>query len=828
MAEQDVGGIIAHLRLDAEAFSAAITEAKGAATGLGEEISKVGESFKVAAGVTAAYAGSIALATKSAGNFEQQMADVGAVLNVSTDQLGALREIALSAGKTTEFSASQAAGALLELSKAGLKTSGEFRDALIPTLNLASAAHADIKTAVDSVDAALRVFNLKISDSSRLTNLFAAATATGQMSLSDLQEAMVSAGPTASLLGQQIEDVTAILRTLAEMGIRGRRAGMSLKQVFLDLANPSKEVADILQRQGISLGELSSLISKPVELFKRLHDANLSTAEAQKIFGNSGIALFSIIKNGVPELESLRNGITGTDAASRMAAQRMDTFNGSFKELRGTIEGLVIKFGSALLPIVRAWVDDVKGGVANLSDWITGHQALIQVLVVEVGKFLLLVTAITGAVKAWTTISAALEVVKTIQMGVALATSTATASLLAQRGAALIAGKALAGLTAVAPWLALAAAIAYVGDKILDWKEKQIDATSKSNALAASNRGLADSFARVASELEKTKGKTDELTAANEILERNGMRPNIKSHEDLERRIKGLQVAANERMRQDGASASESKKNSSMRMAAAQAEMGAVVSGSKKESAAQESLSMTEADAAALAVGYTQQEMFQYQQRKTALLVLAESGKVTWSDYYTWLATEGQKFNDTEALRILAWQDFQNSVLQGAQSAWSSTIDSMISGTVSFTDGVKGLWEGLKSSVIKAIADMAAKWMAFSMLKGVLGLLGGVGGAIFGGLFSGGGMVPGAQGGFLPASEDMLIGVQSGEAVLSQRGVAAVGGPGGVASINKGAGSGDTFIFNVKSLTGQIDQASADYVVKCIQQAKRQYAGVIA
>jgi hypothetical protein len=76
----------------------------------------------------------------------------------------------------------------------------------------------------------------------------------------------------------------------------------------------------------------------------------------------------------------------------------------------------------------------------------------------------------------------------------------------------------------------------------------------------------------------------------------------------------------------------------------------------------------------------------------------------------------------------------------------------------------------------------------------------------------------------------MLIGVRSGEAVINERGVAALGGPSAIAQVNAGVtgGGGDTFQFSIKSLTGQVDQASIDFIVKAIQQGKRSRAGALA
>lgn len=98
------------------------------------------------------------------------------------------------------------------------------------------------------------------------------------------------------------------------------------------------------------------------------------------------------------------------------------------------------------------------------------------------------------------------------------------------------------------------------------------------------------------------------------------------------------------------------------------------------------------------------------------------------------------------------------------------------------SEGGGGLGD-IGSAIVGAIGTIVGA--AFGGIGTVVGgLLGGITGSL--GLFHQGGVIPSAHQGLFLAHDERLIKALSGEAVLSRRGVAAIGGPAGVAAINRG------------------------------------------
>lgn len=105
--------------------------------------SEIAMSFGVA---TAALGGGLAVSTKKAMDFEQQMSSVKAVMNPAeaNQYSAALTELAIKLGADTKYSALEAAQGMEELVKAGVSTKDILNGALKGALSLATAGELEL------------------------------------------------------------------------------------------------------------------------------------------------------------------------------------------------------------------------------------------------------------------------------------------------------------------------------------------------------------------------------------------------------------------------------------------------------------------------------------------------------------------------------------------------------------------------------------------------------------------------------------------------------------------------------------------------------------
>lgn len=123
-----------------------------------QSLNLVGSAF-TKVGVAAAAASTVAIAKFA--TFDQAMSAVSAATHESADNMKLLEQAALDAGARTAFSATEAANAIEELSKAGVSTADILSGGLDGALDLAAAGGLGVAEAAGIAAVALKTFNLE-------------------------------------------------------------------------------------------------------------------------------------------------------------------------------------------------------------------------------------------------------------------------------------------------------------------------------------------------------------------------------------------------------------------------------------------------------------------------------------------------------------------------------------------------------------------------------------------------------------------------------------------------------------------------------------------
>lgn len=125
--------------------------AASASTNLIQQVAGISLAYAAFNGIKTAIGGAI---TKSA-DFEAKLSSIKAVTGSSAETMAQFKDAAIKAGAETAFSASEAADAIEELSKAGVSTKDILAGGLTGALNLATAGELDLKSAAEIASTAL-------------------------------------------------------------------------------------------------------------------------------------------------------------------------------------------------------------------------------------------------------------------------------------------------------------------------------------------------------------------------------------------------------------------------------------------------------------------------------------------------------------------------------------------------------------------------------------------------------------------------------------------------------------------------------------------------
>lgn len=321
-------------------------------------------------------------ALQTSGEFEQSMANAASVSGATGEELQKMTDVAREMGKTTVFSASEAADAMYYMASAGYKAE-QMAEAIEPILNLASATQNDLAYTTDTVIATLNQFQLESSDAERVSNVFAAAIGYSQATLEKLGNSMAYVGPVANSLGWSLEDTTGALSVLYNAGYDGSMAGTSLRQSLVSLMNPSTSAKKIFEELGLELKDLDPTTNNFADIVDRLKESGLTTAQAMEVFGaRAGPGMMALLAQGGDAIRETTEAITDTQSASEMAAKQVDTMQGSAKLMKSMIEEVAISIGDILIPMLRELMEKY---LMPITEKFSGLSTVSKELVVKIG-----------------------------------------------------------------------------------------------------------------------------------------------------------------------------------------------------------------------------------------------------------------------------------------------------------------------------------------------------------------------------------------------------------------------------------------------------------
>ncbi|MEH5445510.1 phage tail tape measure protein [Klebsiella pneumoniae] len=322
---------------------------------------KVGLSISGMASRLAGLAGaglSIGTIVTTSRQYGQALSDLQAITGATAAEMKALDLAAQEMGRTTEYSASQAAEALKLMASAKpelLKTSDGLQKATNSALILAQAAGTTLPDATRTLALSLNQYGASAQEADRYINVLAAGAKYGSSEIVDTAAAIKNGGVAAAQAGVSFEQLNAAIQVLAEREIKGGEAGTALRNVILNL---EKGTDKSLKPSVVGLSQALTTLS----------GKNLSTAQAVKLFGVENLNAASILVQNRSKLDELTASLTGTKTAHEQASIRVNNLNGDLLGLSSAFEGMVIKIGQSSNGPLRSGIQVATEALNSLAD----------------------------------------------------------------------------------------------------------------------------------------------------------------------------------------------------------------------------------------------------------------------------------------------------------------------------------------------------------------------------------------------------------------------------------------------------------------------------
>ena len=393
--------LIVKISADTSAFKRAINTISRDVQGMGTTISKIGDSFTP---ISVGAAGLFAAAIKSGAEFEAKMSQVSAVGQVYGKELDALTEKAKEIGLQTKFSASEAADGLLYMGQAGWSAQ-ESLEGIDAVMTLAAAGALDVGRASDIVTDAITAMGYSAKDSAKFVDILAVTASSSNTTVDKMGDSFKFASQIAGTLGINLEDLSLALGLMANASVKGQNAGTSLRAGLVNLAKPTKQMKDAMEKYNVALVTNADGSVNLRATMQQLRTSMAGLDETQQaaalsaIFGKTALSGWAAIVNASDDdFNRLAGAIdNSTGKAKEMQDTMMNNTEGSVKKMMSAIEGALIAVFEAISPVVT----DVANVITELANKFASLDKDTQAFIITglaIGGLVAPVMKVVGAV----------------------------------------------------------------------------------------------------------------------------------------------------------------------------------------------------------------------------------------------------------------------------------------------------------------------------------------------------------------------------------------------------------------------------------------------
>ena len=362
------------------AYKKGLKDAEGNAS---SSTSKIGGAFKTVgkAAKTAMAAGSAAAVafTKtsidSGMNFDTAMSQVAATMGTTVDKIGNVEAKAEEMGRTTKYTATEAAEGMNILAQAGLSADEQI-SGIGTVLNLASAGAMSLEESASYTAGAVKGFGDSMSNASYYADLMAKGATLANTDVRGLGEAFSGSAATAKNYGQAADSVTLSLLRLAEQNVTGSEASTALNRAMADLYTPTDDASKALDQLKVSAYETNGEAKDFNDLVDELNGSLQGMTAEQKnnalatIFTTQGLQAFNkMTASSDATVQKFWKGIQDSSgSAAQQAATQLDNLKGDITLLSSATEGLELGFYNTFSGTIRGAIKGITNEVSGLAE----------------------------------------------------------------------------------------------------------------------------------------------------------------------------------------------------------------------------------------------------------------------------------------------------------------------------------------------------------------------------------------------------------------------------------------------------------------------------
>ncbi len=323
------------------------------AASVAEPLARIGNTIiGMEAGFATLAAGGLALATKTAGDFNDQIGEINTLTSMTSDQVAIFSKQILDYARDSQISMDDINSALYQAISLGTDYSRSL-DLIATSERLAIAGKAELTSTTELLAGTLNAYGASVDSAGHYSDVFFNTVKLGKTTIPELAEALSRVTGIAANAGIPIETLTSAIAALTASGLPTTEAITGIKAAISNIIKPSEKAAQLAQELGLGFNA-STLQSKGFEgvLSDIFQVTGGNVEQLGKLF-ESTEALNVVLSLGADKsgrfAEALKSmaDVTGTtEAAYTKMANNFSRIN---QNLANNLKATLIDIGTPLL-----------------------------------------------------------------------------------------------------------------------------------------------------------------------------------------------------------------------------------------------------------------------------------------------------------------------------------------------------------------------------------------------------------------------------------------------------------------------------------------------
>jgi len=327
--------------------------------------------------------------------------------DMTTQKLGAAIKSTAADHLDGVFSANQVAEAYAGISAEGRGLEGTL-SLVREGMNLAAATGVDLVTAVESIEATLDVYNMKVEDADHITSVLVNTWQSTGAPVEELVAQLRAAGQVSGAIGSDFDQLASIMGYLKNESVDSARG---LLTAYQQMAAGSTYAKELLEKFDVAIKDNNGNLRSMTVVLTELKERGAEDADVFEAFGvRSQSALIALLEN----LDKVNDLAGSNSEAYGLAAEAgesyADSVGGEADKMTSAWEDLQLELSEGLLPALMSIMEVIRPLLLVLTQypgiiygligaWVLYKIAKLAVTAVEWGHTAAVAahTAITGA-----------------------------------------------------------------------------------------------------------------------------------------------------------------------------------------------------------------------------------------------------------------------------------------------------------------------------------------------------------------------------------------------------------------------------------------------